>query len=273
MQDVSLGKDQFGSSLELGLIDSDRQAECGNTLDGSAQDSPVEEEDDAIVQTGRQLNRIQKRSVEEDDLSDILSSRVDEVGRVEREAEESEEVEKRKFRGLGKRARELNFRGIRKRFRNFGNQILGKRKYSFKGMGKRDPWIMNEGDMAEFEKRRYKIRGVGKRKFRMRGVGKRRQYNFRGLFGMGGDRLGKRPFSFWGRADPRAALANRLYISKSQPLVLTEDRNTCVAKNEDFPRMARLNKFPMGKRWDGDTLRMIQTTFPNRFQIGLGDMK
>ena len=266
MQDVSVGGgDQFGGSLQLALIDSGRRAECGNTLDGSVQDSSAEEEDDAIVPTAH-LNRFEKRSVEED-LSNLPSSRIDEVGRVESEATESEEVEKRKFRGIGKRAREFNFRGIGKRFRSFGNQMLGKRKYSFKGMGKRDPWIMNESDMAGFEKRRYKIRGVGKRKYRIRGVGKRRQYNFRGLFGLDGDQRGKRPFSFWGKADPRVALANRLYLSRSQPRILTKDRNSCITKNEDFPTMARFNQFPMSKR------SILQTNFPNQFDLGLGDMK
>ena len=84
MQDASLGEGQFGASLELGLIDSGRQAEYGNTLDGFPRDSPVEEEDDDIIPTD-QLNRIEKRSMEED-LSILPSSRIDEVGRVEREA-------------------------------------------------------------------------------------------------------------------------------------------------------------------------------------------
>ena len=284
MQDVSaVGEGQFGGSLELGSEDSDRQVECGdtgNTLDGSLQDSlrrPVEEEeDDTLVPTGEL-----KISLEED-ISNLPSSRID---AVEREAKESEEVEKRKFRGIGKRAREFKFRGLGKRFRGFGNQILGKRKYSFKGLGKRDPWLqgshdlwqmpwlMNESNMAGFEKRRYKIRGVGKRKYKIRGVGKRRQYNFRCLFGIDGDRLGKRPFSFWGKTDPRAAVANRLYMLRSKPHRLGEDRDSCSAKDEDFPKMARFNKFPMGKRWDGDTLKILQTNLPNDFGMGFGDMK
>ena len=288
----AIGEGQFGGSLELGLEDSDRQVECantGNTLDGSLQDPlghPVEEkeEDDTIVATGGELNRIEKISLE-DDLSNLPSSRIDEIERVEREAKESEEIEKRKFRGIGKRAREFKFRGIGKRFRNFGNQILGKRKYSFKGMGKRDPWLqgshdlwqmpwlMNESNMAGFEKRRHKIRGVGKRKYKIRGVGKRRQYNFRGLFGIDGDRLGKRPFSFWGKTDPRIAVANRLYMLRSKPHILGKDRDRCSAKDEDFPKMARFNKFPMGKRWDGDTLKILQTNLPNNFGMGFGDMK
>ena len=132
---------------------------------------------------------------------------------------------------------------------------------------------MNENDMAGFKKRRYKIRGVGKRKYRIRWVGKRRQYKFRGLSGIDRDRLGRQLFSFWGKADPRVALAIRVYISRSQPHILTEDRNGCIAKNEDFRKMARFNKFPMGKRWEGDTLKILQTNFPNQFDMGLTDTK
>ena len=268
MQDVSLGEGQFGVSLESALVDLDCQVECGNvgnTLDGSVQDSlghPVEEED------GAELNRIEKRSVEEN-LSNLQSSNIDEVEEDQREAEESEEIDKRKFRGIGKRAKEFKFRGIGKRFGKLGNQVLGKRKYSFRGMSKRYPWLMNESDMAGFEKRRYKIRGVGKRKYKIRGVGKRRQHNFRGIHR---DQLGKRPFTFWGQTDPRVAVANRLYMLRSRPEILTEDRNSCIGKDEEFPKMTRFNKFPMGKRLDEDTLRILQTNFPNPLDMGLGEI-
>ena len=137
----------------MGLEDSGRQVECGNTgntLDGSFQDSlgrPVEEEeeeDDTIVPTGGELNRVEKRSLEED-LSNLPSSRIDEV--EQREAKVAEEKEKRKFRGIGKSGREFKFRGIGKRFRKFGSQVLGKRKYSFRGMGKRDPKHQGSHDL------------------------------------------------------------------------------------------------------------------------------
>ena len=90
MQDVSaVGEGQLGGSLELGLEDSGGQVECGNTgniLEGSLQDyldRPVEEEaeDDTIVATEGELNRIEKRSLEEY-LSNLPSSRIDKVERV-----------------------------------------------------------------------------------------------------------------------------------------------------------------------------------------------
>ena len=80
MQDASLSE----GSLEMDFMNSGCQAECVNTLDGSPRDYPVAEEDDAIIRTD-QLNRIEKRSMEED-LSNLPSSRIDEFGRAEREA-------------------------------------------------------------------------------------------------------------------------------------------------------------------------------------------
>ena len=68
-------------------------------------------------------------------------------------------------------------------------------------------------------------------------------------------------------------MANRLYILRSKPHILDEDRESCNAKDEDFAKMARFNMFPMGKRWDGDTLRIIQTDLPNQFDMSLGHMK
>ena len=69
------------------------------------------------------------------------------------------------------------FAGSGKRLRNQENEILRKRKHTFRGLGKRDSWILN---LNEVEKRRYKIHGVGKRKYCIRGVGKRKQLQLSG---------------------------------------------------------------------------------------------